>query len=99
MGEDGAGPAGEDRSHAHPVVGEARMAYRKHTLVDAVEPPGADSGGRRAPVHSETFQLDQGDEAMLHICQPGDLEIPAPRPPSTGRSVKFLVAAGRNVLL
>lgn len=97
MGKDGAGAAGEDGGHANPVDGEARMPYRKNTPVDAVEPPGPNSGGSRAPVHSKPFQLSEGHEAVLLVCQRRDVEVPAPWPPSAGRIVEILATMGRTV--
>jgi hypothetical protein len=61
MGEDRAGPAGEDCRHPVTFAGERPVSDRVHAPMHAMQAPGRDTTSYGASTQAELEKLDQGD--------------------------------------
>ena len=75
MGEDRAGPAGEDCRHPVTFAGERRVSDRVHAPMHAMQAPGGDTTSYGASTQAELEKLDQGDDPVLPSRELGDEPI------------------------
>ncbi len=88
MSEDRIWSASENRSEKRGLFVETHVADGKYAPVKPVQASGTNPSGDRSSIHSELFELVQGNQAVLPICDGGDIEVPPARPKPMGRYVE-----------
>src|SRR3954452_15356590 len=87
MGKNGTRPAREHSRKEGSFQRRADVAHRVDASMNSMEATGALASGNGPSAHSSSFELFQGDQAMLPVGDPRNLQVPASRSKPRGRFV------------